>query len=121
MLLTPISDGGYGDFLNLALMDAPTGIGLERPVTTGGEAFGTLSQSLQDFQLELIHIGYTELLINSLGDSSGLETVAAPSGVGSLWYAYWKIFRDPTTNPHQGPITLGGDYAGEALFFINFQ
>gem|GEM_PF-1510599 len=121
LLLSPTSDEAYGDFLDLALIDAATHtqLGTDWAVNTGLDAAG-IQEGLDQFALTYTHTGFTNNVEGTLGNGSGLEGVANNAGGNSTWFAYWQLFKNPEINPHEG-IDMNGDYGGSAFFLINFQ
>jgi len=119
-MLTSVTDGGYGDYLNLALIDATTmeALGLDL-ASAGGYSAAEMTATWADYSLEFTHAGYVDNLPGSLSEGSGLATVAANAGSGSNWYGYWQIFKDPTMNTHSGG-DLSGQYGGQAAWVITF-
>jgi len=120
-LLTSITNGGYGDFLSMALVDATTmgSLGLDLAVA-GGYSAADMAATWADYDLEFTHAGYVDNQVGTLSESSGLDAVAANAGGTSNWYGYWQLFKNPATNTHPG-ADLSGEYGGQAVWVITFN
>jgi len=120
LMLTSITNGGYGDFLSIGLVDATTmgALGLDLAVA-GGYTSAEIDTALADYGFVFTHAGYVDNQTGSLSDTSGLSAVASNAGSGSSWYGYWQIFTNPSTNTFVG-ADLSGLYGAQAVWVITF-
>ncbi len=120
-MLTTITNGGYGDFLTMGLIDGATlsSLGLDL-AAAGGYSEADMTATWAEYGLTFTHAGYVANEVGSLSEGSGLDTVSAPAGPGSNWYGYWQLFLNATENTHGG-TDLVGDYGGQAVWVIQFQ
>ena len=118
---TETSSGtAWGDFLDLAMMDAASmeGLGLDAAVS-GGSTAPELQADLADYGLVLSQLALTNNVAGSLGADSGLDGVANNAGGASTWYFYYYLFRNPEQNPHEG-TDMVGEYGGQGFWVITF-
>jgi len=119
-LLSTIQNGGYGDFLSIALVDAGTmgSLGLDL-ASAGGYSASEISTALGNLGLTFTHAGYSSNETGTMSAASQLTNVAAPAGSGSTWYGYWMIGATGA-NSHSG-TDLNGSYAAQAVWQIGFN
>jgi hypothetical protein len=83
-----------------------------------------LEDLYSEFGLDYVATGLVQDNPGTLAADSGLTGVAVPSGVGSNWYGYWRMFRNPKENPHESTAdngyTLSGDYGMGSMWIITF-
>ena len=121
LLLTTPENDGLGDFLELALVSAESGIAAGAVVSTDGQTtFQSLSDELGGYGLTFTHLAYTRNTAESLAGQLGLASIMAPAEVGSEWYAGQFLFVDPNSNPSTG-LEMSGQYAGQGLFRLTFS
>ena len=119
-LLSTITNGGYGDFLSIALIDAGTMGGLNLDLASaGGYSASEISAALGNLGLTFTHAGYSSNEVGTMSEASSLDSVAANAGSGSTWYGYWMIGATGA-NSHSG-TDLNGSYAAQAVWQIGFN
>ena len=116
-LLSPRPDG-FGDALEIALVDETSfdAAGLAMDLE-GDWNSGAIQEQLGSAGLVFTHAGYVRADDASLAVQSGLDELAAPAPGGEDWLAYWQVFRNPGTNPHEGP-DQDGDYGTRAAWAL---
>ena len=119
-LLTPESEGGFGDYLTMGLVDSASmdALGLSL-ADDGTNTASEISDALAVFDFVFTHAGYVHNLPGSLAEQSGLDSVADNAGSSSNWYGYWQIYKDPVINPHSG-TDMEGEYAGQTQWTVTF-
>ena len=125
LVLTEPNGGFFGDFETMALMDdsihAQLGIDWSQQ---GGQAAADLENEYAEYGLDYSATGLVQDNAGTLANESGLTGVAVPSGAGSNWYGYWRIFRNPKENPHESTdangYELSGDYGMGSMWIITF-
>jgi len=111
----------FGDYLELALIDAGSmaALGLDAAAGGGSDA-DALQEMLAEYGLVLSQLALTNNIDGSLGAASGLDAVANNAGGTSSWFFYFYLFRNPEENPHEG-MDMVGTYGGQALWVITFS
>ena len=121
-MLTPTGDTGYGDFLDIPLIDAGSYATLGLEASQDGanpyDAAG-ISTSLSGLSLEFTHVGYTSNAAGTLSDSSGLATVAEDAGAGGAGYFAYFMIGKVTGNTTVGS-GMDGDYIAQPIWLVNF-
>ena len=114
ILLTPRGEGGFGDFLRLALVDDSTlqGLGMQLRV---GEAPPIDWAALG---MHRTHAAYVQAAPGSMSASLGLDQVTLPPEPGSDYLAAFEIARRDKAGDEPG-IALEGMGTGMALFVLN--
>ncbi|MBN95320.1 MAG: hypothetical protein CL928_14845 [Deltaproteobacteria bacterium] len=121
-VLTPLAEGGVGDFLSMALVDADAmhtlglylaqGVGASPPGFSAADMQATLDVD----GLELSHAGYVDNVTGSYADHTGLNEMAASAGGSSTWLGFWQISRDPAENTHDA-ADMNGVYGGQMIWW----
>jgi hypothetical protein len=117
-LTLPVADGGYGDFLSIALIDSATmaDAGLTNDVG-GTEDAAWFESTWSSAGYDFTHLGYLEAVPGSLSEVTGVDIVAAPAGPGVDWYAWWQFWIDPAVNTNGGWVMLGS-YGGTSSWVL---
>jgi len=130
MLTTSQANGGFGDFLNIGLIDYATfvNLGLYGDVPSVDQ-FGntvpaqndaaTLSAPWVNNGFNVTHFGYVNAIPGSFASVSNLASVSAPPGPGSDYRFYFTVAKNPNVNGHSG-TDMVGPYLGSAAWIINF-
>ena len=117
-LLRPAGVGGLGDFISIALMDAEVAIedGLVF-APDEGLSYAEQADSLAEQGVVLTHGGYLRSTPDGLVEGAGIDQIAGSPADGDDWFAFWRFFRDPDQNSHEGP-DMQGRYAGQSVWIV---
>jgi len=122
LMVQPTGPKTYGDFLQMGIMAAETqaALGLDWSLDSEDDLTADgIEAELDELGFAFVQAGLVEVEGSTLGEATGLASVAESESPGSPWYGYWKIFKNPALNSHEG-IDLIGDYRAQAFWEVIF-
>jgi hypothetical protein len=117
-LLTPAGVGGLGDFLSIALVDAERGLdeGLVF-APTDGLSYAEQAEALAGSGAVLTHGGYLRATPGGMVVGAGIDQVAGTPDDDAAWFAFWRFFRTPGSNPYEG-LAMDGLYSAQSVWVV---
>ncbi len=118
LLLRPVGVGGLGDFLSIALVDAETGIADGLAFAPGDDlTYAAQAEALEASGAVLTHGGYLRGDDGGMVVGAGIDQAAGTPSEGDEWFAFWRIFRDPSANSFDGD-GLRGVYGATSVWIV---
>ena len=110
----------WGDFLDLALMDAATmeWLGLTASVS-GNNSPSDIAANVGAFGSVFTHATFVNRIDGSFASVTNLDSIAATASEDSTWFFYFYLFVDPLENGWTG-VDMVGTYRGRGFWVINF-
>jgi len=118
LLLRPIGVGGLGDFLSIALLDAEIGIAEGLAFAPGEDlTYAAQAEGLAESGAVLTHGGYLRSTEGGMVEGAGIDQAAGTPDGGDEWFAFWRVFREPSANPFEGE-GLRGVYGATSVWIV---
>jgi len=110
----------WGDFLELALMDAVTMEALELTASlSGNNSPSDIAANVGAFGNVFTHVAFVNRIDGSFAAVTNLDSIAATAGPESTWFFYFYLYLDPAENEWTGQDMVG-TYRGRGFWVINF-